>query len=157
MNLSFQVSVNKYERWLKTKRGEDIRTPFNIGFSIDEIAEKTTVTAHQIQKFLDQHSVQPIFSEGNKDYYAKQDMDLTVKHFKQVHNKAKAALQVVRKTKDNYLIDKNKKQEEVKKMINKDNSVMNTDTSKAKTTKAPNNDHVIKIITSRGRIYYIAI
>lgn len=143
--------VNKYERWLKTKRGEDIRTPFNIGFSIDEIAEKTTVTAHQIQKFLDQHSVQPIFSEGNKDYYAKQDMDLTVKHFKQVHNKAKAALQVVRKTKDNYLIDKNKKQEEVKKMTNKDNSVMNTDTSKAKTTKAPNNDHVIKIITSRGR------
>ncbi|WP_288558094.1 hypothetical protein [uncultured Lactobacillus sp.] len=105
MNLSFQVSVNKYERWLKTKRGEDIRTPFNIGFSIDEIAEKTTVTAHQIQKFLDQHSVQPIFSEG------KQYMDLTVKHFKQVHNKAKAALQVVRKTKDNYLIDKNKKQE----------------------------------------------
>lgn len=36
-------------------------------------------------------------------------------------------------------------------MTNKDNSVMNTDTSKAKTTKAPNNDHVIKIITSRGR------
>lgn len=32
-------------------------------------------------------------------------------------------------------------------MTNKDNSVMNTDTSKAKTTKAPNNDHVIKIIT----------
>lgn len=141
--------VNKFDHWFKDKKQD--RKMEDIGFSTDEIADKTTVTANQVQKFLNHHNLEPIFSEGNINYYSTEIMNMTVEHFKQLHDRIKTALQAAKSKKPSYA-DIKSKQREVKQMPNK-SCVTHNNVGEITRNKPEelNNTHTIKIITSYGK------